>query len=95
LSGVATLASYRALRLVAESGSHFPLEDRQARLSGAECGNIDVCVKILDANLIFISFYGASRFPQSHSLTLLGIYFFSFFWYNSFKPQKGELLCLK
>ena len=30
-------------------GSHFPLEDRQARLSGAECGNIDACVKILDA----------------------------------------------
>ena len=24
-------------------GSHFPLEDRQARLSGAECGNIDAC----------------------------------------------------
>ena len=24
-----------------EKGSHFPLEDRQARLSGGECGNID------------------------------------------------------
>ena len=24
-----------------EKGSHFPLEDRQARLSDAECGNID------------------------------------------------------
>ena len=24
-------------------GSHFPLKDRQARLSDAECGNIDAC----------------------------------------------------
>ena len=36
-------------------GSHLPLEDRQARLSGAECGNIDACVKILDGEMVHLS----------------------------------------
>ena len=31
-----------------ELGSHIPLGDRQACLSGREGGNIDACVKILD-----------------------------------------------
>jgi len=50
VSGWYWLFSLRERALRSKYGPHTPPEDRQACLSGAECGNIDACVKILYGN---------------------------------------------